>query len=562
MRISMSQLPPRAPGLSGPPKPRASSGLRTRPGTPKRLRNPNLQKIADEIEANNLQTAERKLSEYLCTSPQDAEALMLMGRAAERRGNAAEAVSLLSRCLELAPDFADARFMRARLLSRLHRYAASLADLDQLPAKERRDRQSRELKADVLTKIGNDDGAREIYEGLIAEYPRQAESWVLYGGTFRARGDPGQGAAAYRKAIECRPSCGWAWWSLADVKGLRFTPADIRFMQAQLSRFDLSPEDRTYLLFALAKAHEDNHDYQQAFEHYVKANAFSQHRIKGEFSITTQVKRAKALFTAEFLARQAGCGCTSSGPIFVLGRPRSGSTLVEQILASHSAIEGTGELPYIGDLVQQLGNRQLHATGYPEVLENLDGTTLTGFGESYLESAAAHRRHNRPYFVDKRPANFLHVGLIHLILPNAKIIDVRRNPAAASLSMFKQDLGRTNLSLEGLGRAYRDYVELMAHFDRVLPGRIHRVIYEELIANPEAEIRNLLRYLGLPFEGNCLSHETTERAIRTPSSEQARQPIYDEAVDYWRNFERWLSPLTKSLGSVLTNYPAVPSELR
>jgi len=557
----MSRLPTRVSGSSGRAIPRAPSSVGTRPVTPKPLRNPSLQKIADELEANNLQTAERKLSEYLRTFPEDAEALMLMGRAADRRGNVAEAVSLLSRCLELAPDFADARFMRARLLFRLHRYAAALADLDLLPAKDKRDHQSRELKADVLTKIGNEDGAREIYSELIAENPRRAESWVLYGATFRASGTPEQGAAAYRNAIGVRPSCGWAWWSLADVKGLRFTPADISLMQAQLSRFDLSPEDRTYLLFALAKAHEDNRDYQRAFEHYLKAGTFSRHRIKGEFSITAQVGRAKTLFTPEFLGRHASCGCKSTEPIFIVGRPRSGSTLVEQILASHSAIEGTGELPYIGDLVQQLGNRQLHAIGYPEVLESLDGATLTGFGEGYLESAAVHRTRGRPHFVDKRPANFLHIGLIHLILPTAKIVDVRRNPMATCLSMLKQDLGRTNLSLEGLGRAYRDYVELMAHFDRVLPGRVHRVIYEQLVSNPEAEIQNLLGYLGLPFEESCLRHEATERTIRTPSSEQVRRPIYLDALDYWRNFEPWLAPLAQSLGSVLIDYPSVPREL-
>jgi hypothetical protein len=269
------------------------------------------------------------------------------------------------------------------------------------------------------------------------------------------------------------------------------------------------------------------------------------------------------VFTPELLRSRTGSGCQSPAPIFVLGRPRSGSTLVEQILASHPEVEGAGEIPYILDLVGRFGNRESgsSAAGYPEVLGTLDDAALAGLGESYLELAALHRKTGRPYFVDKMPGNFAHVGMIHLILPNAKIIDVRRNPAATCLSMFKHNLGKANVSLQELGRLYREYVEIMAHFDRVLPGRVHRVIYEDLVADSEAEIRKLLEYLGLPFEASCLRYYATDRAIRTPSSEQVRRPMFGDAVDHWRHFEPWLTPLTESLGSVLSDYPSVPNEL-
>jgi tetratricopeptide (TPR) repeat protein len=327
---------------------------------------------------------------------------------------------------------------------------------------------------------------------------------------------------------------------------------------------DIPPDDRTHLLFALGMACEDRHDYQRALDYYTKANTSSRQRMDAAVnSIASRAGRIKALLSPEFLRSRNGSGCKVPAPIFVVGRPRSGSTLVEQILASHSAIEGVGELPYIKDLVQRLcdGEYGLPATSYPEILERLQGEALANLGESYLQSAAVHRRTGRTYFVDKMPGNFLHVGMIHLILPNAKIIDVRRNPAATCVSMFKHYLGKSNFLLGELGSIYREYVGLMAHFDRVLPGRVHRVIYEELIADPETRIRNLFEYLGLPFEDACLNYHATERSIRTPSSEQVRRPIFSDAVDHWRRFEPWLSPLIDSLGSVLTDYPAVPAEL-
>jgi hypothetical protein len=234
------------------------------------------------------------------------------------------------------------------------------------------------------------------------------------------------------------------------------------------------------------------------------------------------------------------------------------------MLCSHSAIEATGELAHIRALSKRLEEVDAPARGtdYPRILAELEPSALAGLGEEYLESTRVHRNLGRPFYIDKNPANYFQLGMILLVLPNAKIIDARRHPAASCLSIFKQNFQLTNLRLSELGRVYRDYVELMAHFDRVLPGRIHRVIYENMVRNPEAEVRRILDYLGLPFEDGCLRFYETERAVHTPSSEQVRRPISNEAVDHWRNYEPWLGPLIESLGSVFTSYPDVPEELR
>jgi tetratricopeptide (TPR) repeat protein len=538
------------------------SGVPAQPGAQRPPLNSRLKHIADDLQADRIESAERKLSEYLDAFPEDADAIMLMARAMDRSGRTAEAVSLLSQCLKLAPEFALARFVRGRLLFRLHRYREAMAEIESLLMRNERNPRYRELKADILANIGEEKRASEIYRELAAENPRRAESWIHYGATLRSIGANEEAVAAYRRAIECRRSSGWAWWSLADMKGVQLSYADISAMQEQLVQPSLSPDDRTQLLFALGMAYERAHDYQRAFENYEKANAASRHGMDPrENSSASRVNRFTALFTPGFLKSREGVGCGETDPIFVLGRPRSGSTLVEQILASHPAIEGVGELPYIGDLVPQLANSGSGAVRYPEALEKLEDAALADFGISYLQSAGLHRKSGRPYFVDKMPSNFVHVGMIHMILPNAKIIDVRRNPAATCHSMFKHNLGKSNVSLEELGRLYREYVELMAHFDRVLPGRVHRVIYEQLVANPDTEIRKLLEYLDLPFEENCLRYHATERAIRTPSSEQVRSPMFADAIDHWRRFEPWLGSLINSLGSVLVDYPSIPGEL-
>jgi tetratricopeptide (TPR) repeat protein len=505
------------------------------------------------------------LGEYLERHPNDPDAIYLMARVANRLERGTEAASLLERCLALAPAFVSARFMRAKLLLQQKRYETALGETNRLLTEDNENPLFRQLMADILRGMGEDEQSLAILQKLAAENPRRSESWISYGDALRATGFQTKGIAAYRRAIECRPSLGSAWWSLANLKTVRFSNADIDAMQEQLKRSDLEPDDRINLFFSLGKAYEDNGVYDLSFEHYAKANAARRVRVNHDWDALPSFLAAhKPLFTAAFFQSRRGVGCKAPDPIFVVGLPRSGSTLIEQILSSHSAIEGTAELTCLTDVALRLEEKECRRQGanFPQILEKLEPAALAELGEEYLENARVHRKSGRPFFIDKAPVNYHHIGLIHLILPNAKIIDARRHPAACCLSMFKNNYTETNFRLSEFGRLYRFNVELMAHFDGVLPGRIHRVFYEHMVADPDAEIRRLLDYLGLPFEEQCLRFYETARTIRTPSSEQVRRAITGESVDHWRNFEPWLGPLIESLGSVITAYPSVPEELR
>jgi hypothetical protein len=325
-------------------------------------------------------------------------------------------------------------------------------------------------------------------------------------------------------------------------------------MRSQLARSDLSADDRLHLHFALGKALEDAEQFAASFAHYAEANRLRRATIAYDATATTEyVRRVCAIFTAEFVEARRGWGCEAGDPIFVVGLPRSGSTLVEQILASHSAVEGTMELPDVLELARSLARRPgpAGAPDYPDVLARLDAEELRALGEDYLRRTRLHRRSGTPRFIDKMPNNWMHVGLIHLMLPNARIIDVRRDPMGCCFSCFKQHFASGQdfaYDLRDLGRYYRDYVDLMAHFDEVLPGRIHRVDYGALVQDTDAEVRRLLDHCGLPFDEACLRFYENERAVRTPSSEQVRSPIFRDALEQWRHYEPWLGPLEEALG--------------
>jgi len=530
------------------------------------IRNSRLREIASRLKSAPPEIGERELRAFLSNYPNEADALQLLAKLVAGCGRRTEAISILERCLDVAPDFTLARFNCARLLWEQHKYAQALEQLEVLLAEDAGNPLFRQLKSNILEATGYTEQSLAIFRDLAAENPGRAESWISYGHAARAAGIREESVNAYRMAIECRPSYGSAYWSLANMKTVRFDGADISAMLAQLSRPDIPQDDRILLQFALGKAYEDLREYERSWEQYSKANAAV--RLRSNYDpdvLTASVAASKVLFTPELFTARKGMGCDARDPIFILGRPRSGSTLIEQILSSHSAVEGTAELPYITALAGRLSGRDSpvpHGKDYLNVLADFDAVALAGLGEEYLRDAQIHRKLNRPFFIDKKPANFAHIGLILLMLPNAKIIDARRNPAASCFSTFKTYRSKSLLRLSELGRFYRDYVEYMAHFDRVLPGRIHRVIYEELVADPETQTRNLLDYLGLPFEESCLRFYETERTVLTPSSEQVRKPISSDAVDHWRNYEPWLGQLTASLGSVLVHYPVVPEELR
>jgi predicted Zn-dependent protease len=527
-------------------------------------RDPRLMEPALALAEGRIAVAEPLLRTHLKQFPTDVAAIRMLAEIASRIGRYADAENLLRRCLELAPGFKAARHNYAVVLHRNNNPVEALAQIDALLAAEPRSPSFRNLRAAVLTRVGEYEEALRLYEQLLQEYPLQAKVWLSHGHALKTAGRQDDSIAAYRRSIELEPRLGEAYWSLANLKTFQFATADIDAMRAQLEHGDLSREDRFHFNFALGKAAEDLFEYADSFRHYAEGNRLRKEAVPYDSAtITENVRRGRALFTRDFFQARRGHGCAARDPIFVVGLPRAGSTLVEQILASHAAIEGTMELPDVIGLVKELSGRtrRSEVSKYPEVLESLGADELRGLGERYLAQTRVQRKTDAPHFIDKMPNNWAHVGLIHLMLPNAKIIDARRHPLSCCFSGFKQHFARGQnftYSLDDLGRYYADYVTLMAHFDEVLPGRVHRVIYERMVDDTEAEVRRLLDYCGLPFEDACLRFYENDRAVRTASSEQVRRPIFRDAVDQWRHFEPWLEPLRGALGPVLEAYPAAP----
>ncbi|HVK79453.1 MAG TPA: sulfotransferase, partial [Verrucomicrobiae bacterium] len=471
---------------------------------------------------------------------------------------------LLSRALELAPSFLAARHNYALVLHRQTKAQAALAQIALLLATEPDNPSYRFLQASALTRIGEYDGAIAIYEGVLERYGANARGWMSLGHARKTAGYTQASIDAYQRAIDHAPHFGEAYWSLANMKTYRFSEAMIAQMETQLQREDISPEDRFHLHYALGKAYEDAADYPLSFRHYDLGAKLRRDAISySADDTTTFTDRQIAFFTPQRLATHKGQGNPSYEPIFVVGLPRAGSTLIEQILSSHSAVEGTMELPDIIAMAKRIGGGHLHGSPYPDALVDFTPDQFQALGQEYLDRTRVQRKSGRPFFIDKMPNNFQHVGLIHMILPNAKIIDARRHPLGNCFSAFKQHFARGqtfSYDLDDLGRYYSDYVRLMAHFDAALPGRIHRVQYEDMIADPETQIRRLLDYCGLPFEQACMDFHANTRAVRTASSEQVRQPLYGDAVEQWRNYETWLEPLKVALKPVLDGGPVRSSE--
>jgi tetratricopeptide (TPR) repeat protein len=529
------------------------------------VNNPVLMEAAAALVDNRLAVAERQLKEFLKRFPTDVAAIRMLAEVAARIGRFADAETLLRRCLELAPTFHPARHNYATALFRQGKAAEALTQVDRLLALDPYDPGYRNLKAAVTAHIGDYQQTLSLYADVLKDYPNQPKVWMSYGHALKTARRYDEGIEAYRRSITQLPQLGEAYWSLANLKTFRFTDADLAAMRAQLSRPDLGDDDRFHFHFALGKALEDLGDFAESFSHYSKGNRIRQIQLGYDADETSdRMRRMNALFTPAFFDARRGSGAASTAPIFVVGLPRSGSTLIEQILSSHSAIEGTMELPDMPNMALALGGRRNRTDKslYPESLADLDAARLTAMGEDYLGRTAVQRKTGRPFFIDKTPHNFLHIGMIQLLLPNAKIIDARRHPLGACFSGFKQHFARGqsfSYDLEDIGRYYSDYVRLMAHFDEVLPNKIHRVFYEKMVEDTETEIRRLLDYCGLPFEDACLRFHENDRAVRTASSEQVRQPIYREGLDQWRNYDTWLGPLKAALGGVVDRYPEIPT---
>ena len=517
---------------------------------PLAIREPRLRKAEQALRENRLADADSMLRRLLGQNPNDVVALWILADVLRQNRQHDDAETLLERCLELAPGFARARHNLAVLYLRSNRPGEALEQSSRALEAEPDNPEFLKLRSAILVRMLRYDEAIETCKRLLEADDKQPTIWTSLGHMLKSAGRRNDAISAYRRAIELEPRFGEPYWSLANMKTAIVADAELESMREQVADPGIDRTDRLHFHFAIGRALEDRANYADSFEHYAKANRLrlEEHPWNPD-AMSNFVEKCKGFFTAEFFASVEGAGCTAADPIFVLGLPRSGSTLVEQILASHPDVEGTTELNDLPALVDSLAARD--AAGYPDILARLDAHVLRALGESYLDSTRIHRSAATPRFIDKKPNNFAHIGLIHAILPNAAIIDIRRHPLACGFSAFKEHFARSqewSYSLEFIGRYYRDYLDLMAHFDAVLPGRVLHVNYEALVADTEREVRRMLDYLGLPFAADCLAFHETRRAVSTASAEQVRQPIYTGALEHWRNYEQWLGPLKEALG--------------
>ena len=523
---------------------------------------PELNDAAIALDDNRLELADALLKQHLLAAPDDVVALRMLARVARARDNFLETERHLVRCLRLAPGYADARFELAAELCAQQRHLEALPHVERLLEAEPRNPNYIALKALALRPSGRNSEAIALMQQAIAENPEDAGLRLYQGHQLRDIGDQAGAIEAYRQALVIQPGLGEAYRSLADLKTVRFSAADHEAMREQLARSPSADVNRAQLEFALGKALEDAGEFAQAFEHYARANTAVRATLFHVPDVMSGgVRRAKVLYTSQFFAARSNWGSERPDPIFIVGMPRSGSTLLEQILASHSQIEGTRELPNVPAIARELMLRTdpYGEATYPNPVGTLTREEVESYAARYLRETAGHRSLGRPRFVDKTLVNFDHVGLIHLMFPRATIIDARRHPLGCCFSCFRQYFGRGqrfSYDLEELGRRYRSYCELMEHMDAVLPGRVCRVYYEQLVADPEAVVRRLLDHCGLPFESGCLRFYENRRSVSTLSSEQVRRPINADAVDQWRNFEPWLGTLTATLGDLVEGYPS------
>jgi len=513
-----------------------------------------------------LDASEAILTARLARLPDDPAATRLLGEIHWRRGDMSAALALVEKAVATAPGFDLARDFLIRLLLQNNRLTEALAHAEILAGSPLDNPGYALLRASVLVRLGDQAQAAAIYERLLAQKPDQPQLWQNLGHALKTLGRQADAVHAYRQAVHYQPTMGEAWWSLANLKTVKFDAQDIAAMEQALTT--LAPdaatkdEDIFHLHFSLGKALEDARDYAASFGHYDRGNRLRRTLLTYEADeFAAEVKATANSFTSAFIAQSGDGGCPAPDPIFVVGLPRSGSTLVEQILSSHSQVEGTMELPEMMIIASRLQSR-IDEGEFPDfatMIASLTPADRQRLGEEYVDRTRVHRQSDRPRFIDKMPNNWQHVGLIRLILPNAKIIDARRHPMGCCFSGWKQHFARGQAftyDLGEIGRYYRDYVALMAAFDAAAPGHVHRVHYEHMVADTPGEVARLLAYLGLPFEESCLAFWQTERAVRTASSEQVRQPIFTDGVDHWRHFAPWLGPLEQALGPVIAAYPA------
>jgi tetratricopeptide (TPR) repeat protein len=517
--------------------------------------------VIDLIAQSKLVKAEQLCKAFMQKNPRHVEGMRLLASIGTRLGALDDAEFLLESAIEFAPENTKARIDYIQVLRKRQNYAEALHQAKVLLEKDPENPQFQSVFAVESMQSGDFDTALSVFESILERLPEDPVTLTSRGHALKTQGQTDAAVDSYRRAINKFPAHGEAYYSLANLKLFRFSDDEITAMEAQDATVGISHMSKTYLNFALGKAYEDKGLIDKSFACYERGNAHKkvQSRYKSS-ELTAEFKAQAQVFDKAFVARHSDTGCVAPDPIFIVGLPRSGSTLLEQILSSHSQVDGTMELPNMLALAQKLrrGERMSSTNHYPAVLNDLSQQQLAEFGEQFLRETRVHRG-SAPFFIDKMPNNFRHIGLISLILPNAKIIDARRHPMACCFSGFKQLFAEGQeftYGLEEIGTYYKDYVELMDHWDKVLPGKVLRVQYEDVVADLDTQVRRILDYCGLEFEESCISFYETDRSIRTPSSEQVRQPIYQSGVEQWKNFEIYLDPLKEALGPVLDRYPA------
>ena len=514
--------------------------------------------VLDLISQGKLLKAEDLCRKFLRKVPHHVEAMRLLADIGVRFGVLADAEFLLESAHEFEPKNVRVHMDYIQVLRKRQKFARALEQAGRLLETSPDHPQFQSIYAIECMQTGDYDTALDLLDKVLERIPGDPVTLTSKGHAYKTCGQYDKAVASYRSALASQPLHGEAWYSLSNLKVYSFSDSELEAMNAQVRNDDLPHADRVHLSFALGKAFEDRNDFETSFAHYAQGN-----RLKKALStydadkMTDELRAQQRVCTAEMLSRGATAGCPADDPIFVVGLPRAGSTLLEQILSSHSRVDGTLELPNIPSLSQQLRRRGRggNEPDYPEILTALSDEELRGFGQQFIDDTRIHRQ-GAPFFIDKMPNNFRHIGLIHLILPNAKIIDARRQSMACGFSGYKQLFAEGQeftYDLADLGQYYRNYVELMDYWDEALPGKVLRVQYEEVVDDLETQVRRLLDHCGLEFEPGCLSYHRTERSVRTPSSEQVRQPIFKSGLDYWRNYESWLDPLRDALGEDVRN---------
>ena len=532
---------------------------------------PELLAVVSYLSEDRLVDAERLCKRFLQSNRTHVEGMRLLAEIATRNRAYDEAEFVLESCVEFHPEHRNARLQYVNVLMRMQKFARAHEQAERLlrevegggvgagaggrgvlqrPADEDN---VRALYASACAGVGRNADAIEAFEGLVRRHPDNHLHPVSLAHVLKAEGDIDGAIAHYRKAYAIKPDHGDAFWSLANTKSHEFTDEEVGRMEALVADDATGENDRIQICFALGDAFERRREYERSFEFYRQGNALKQpSTYHSPEHLQVRIDGQVEVCTEELFDRRRGVGCDAADPIFVVGLPRAGSTLIEQILSSHSAVDGTMELHNVLNLAKRLRGRDTagEAPRYPRILGELEDDYFRRFGEQFIEDTRAYRG-AAPFFVDKMPNNFFHVGLIKLILPNAKVIDARRHPMACCFSGYKQLFGEGqefSYGLREIGNYYRRYVGLMDHWDRVLPGFVLRVDHEDVVEDLEGQVRRLLDFCGLPFEQACVDYHETERSIRTPSSEQVRQPIYRGGLEQWRHYERWLGPLKEALG--------------